>query len=182
MCTTSCAHNIAASAKQHGSTPVLCSSLLCFPGLLLPSQIRRFSSLQDSEVTKHNVPALLWQGDSGLMQSVTKSHTRKACLSPYVHLGSYVLLLHNQPSHMLSLLPIGLYSAQPISAQKWSQHMESALSFSFFAHPPCYLSCCQSVLGGRKWSCIYLTKRHDITFHNERNSQKKWRKALTERS
>lgn len=51
---------------------------------------------------------------------------------------------------------------------------------SFFAHPPGYLSCCLSVLGGRKWSYIHLTKRHDIAAHNKRNSQKKCTKALAQ--
>ena len=36
------------------------------------------------------------------------------------------------------------------------------------------------MLGGRKWSCIHPTKRHDITVHDKRNSQKKCRKALTQ--
>lgn len=37
MCTTLCAHNVAAFAELSGSTAAsFSSSLLCFPGLLLP--------------------------------------------------------------------------------------------------------------------------------------------------
>lgn len=54
-----------------------------------------------------------------------------------------------------------------------------SIILSFFAHPPGYLSCL-SMLGGRKWGYIHLTKRHDIAVRNKRNSQKKCRKALTQ--